>query len=281
MGKFGQVLGKIGSGLLSAIPVVGPTISNIASSLIGAGQQNKNVRDTNQANLELAKYQYSKDLEMWNRQNEYNSPAAQMQRFKDAGLNPLLAYTQGTAGNATVLPKYQAPRLDYSQRVNIFSGILSAYQDFAVKSAQIDHLRAQAKVAQTEAEFARGYYSGRSAGAMGKGRAALQYYHWLASDPKNRDSGTMGFKLFDTQFDAKEQAVKKLSEDVIYRQKMNEWYVTGLLGRLGISAANALVGGYSKLLGAGVKGVSDQFRTGKSLNLPRYNSPQNWKNLGY
>lgn len=32
-------------------------------------------------------------------QNRYNSPAAQMKRFKDAGLNPNLVYTQGNSGN--------------------------------------------------------------------------------------------------------------------------------------------------------------------------------------
>lgn len=32
-------------------------------------------------------------------QNEYNSPASQMARFKEAGLNPNLVYTQGNSGN--------------------------------------------------------------------------------------------------------------------------------------------------------------------------------------
>lgn len=32
-------------------------------------------------------------------QNAYNTPSAQMQRFRDAGLNPNLVYTQGSSGN--------------------------------------------------------------------------------------------------------------------------------------------------------------------------------------
>lgn len=40
------------------------------------------------------------NLDMWNRANVYNSPASQMQRFKDAGLNPNLIYSKGTAGQA-------------------------------------------------------------------------------------------------------------------------------------------------------------------------------------
>lgn len=43
-------------------------------------------------------------LEDWNRQNEYNSPKNQMQRYKDAGLNPQLIYGQGTPGNASATP---------------------------------------------------------------------------------------------------------------------------------------------------------------------------------
>lgn len=40
------------------------------------------------------------NLKLWNMNNEYNSPQAQMERFKAAGLNPNLMYTQGTPGNS-------------------------------------------------------------------------------------------------------------------------------------------------------------------------------------
>lgn len=48
----------------------------------------------------LQMQQNDANLQLWNLMNEYNSPKAQMQRFKEAGLNPMLAYTQGTPGNA-------------------------------------------------------------------------------------------------------------------------------------------------------------------------------------
>ncbi|AXH77398.1 MAG: DNA pilot protein [Microviridae sp.] len=70
-------------------------------------------------NKELANFQYSKDLEMWNKGNEYNSPKEQMARLRAAGLNPNLVYGSGTVGNATgALPKYQAPRADFSRVPN-------------------------------------------------------------------------------------------------------------------------------------------------------------------
>lgn len=40
------------------------------------------------------------NLELWNLQNEYNSPAAQMKRFQDAGLNPNLIYGQQNTAQA-------------------------------------------------------------------------------------------------------------------------------------------------------------------------------------
>lgn len=117
-------------------------IGSVASSIIGGIQNRKNVKDTIRANKQLAEYQYSKDLEMWNRMNEYNSPAMQMQRFKDAKLNPNLIYGQGNAGNASTLPKYQAPRVDYSQRTPLLEPLtmLSAFNDFRRKNAEVDLL---------------------------------------------------------------------------------------------------------------------------------------------
>lgn len=59
-------------------------------------------RLANQGNIELARENNNFNLEMWRRNNEYNSPASQMQRYKDAGLNPALIYgSSGNAGNSS------------------------------------------------------------------------------------------------------------------------------------------------------------------------------------
>ena len=42
-------------------------------------------------------------LEAWNMQNEYNTPANQVQRMLDAGLNPNLFYSQGNVINLIVI----------------------------------------------------------------------------------------------------------------------------------------------------------------------------------
>lgn len=75
----------------------------------------------NQGNLDLAKKQNEYDvamfnatnawnLEQWNRENEYNSPASQMQRYIEAGINPLWAMSDANAGQAQQLTSADPPR---------------------------------------------------------------------------------------------------------------------------------------------------------------------------
>lgn len=103
-----------------------------------------NTDQTIEANKKMSEYAYSKDLQMWNMQNQYNSPTAQMQRFKDAGLNPNLIYGQGSPGNATQLPKYQAPRSEYNYKTMQMLPVLGAYQSLQRNKAQIDLIKEQA-----------------------------------------------------------------------------------------------------------------------------------------
>lgn len=129
-------------GILSLIPSVINGISSIWGQQTGAQQ----TRDVNAANMKLAEYQYNKELEMWNRQNEYNSPKAQMSRFSEAGLNPNLIYGQGTAGNATQIPRYQAPQMQRAPQVDylgMITSVLGTYLDFKQRDAQIDLQREQ------------------------------------------------------------------------------------------------------------------------------------------
>ncbi|WNK13143.1 MAG: DNA pilot protein [Microvirus sp.] len=84
MGFFSQ--GGLFSNILGAVPVVG----GIAEGVYNGIQQGRANRQ-NQQNM-MTQRQWA--LDDWNRQNDYNSPAKQMQRYKDAGLNPNLIYGQ-------------------------------------------------------------------------------------------------------------------------------------------------------------------------------------------
>lgn len=102
------------SDLNSAIQQGGALVIGALNSANAAQASKDNiaaVQEMNRGNMELAKYQFEQNLEMWNKQNAYNTPLAQMQRFKDAGLNPNLIFGQGSNGNASSAPEYKAPNL--------------------------------------------------------------------------------------------------------------------------------------------------------------------------
>lgn len=87
---------------------VGKLISNGIGAIFGSN----NTKATNKMNYKIAKEQMAWqsqmqdkqnawNLEQWNRENAYNSAAAQVQRYREAGINPALAMTSGaTAGMA-------------------------------------------------------------------------------------------------------------------------------------------------------------------------------------
>lgn len=74
-----------------------------SSSKYAAKAQLQAVRETNKANLDLAKYQNDWNVAQWNRQNAYNTPAMQRQRYEEAGINPYFALGNIQSGNAESL----------------------------------------------------------------------------------------------------------------------------------------------------------------------------------
>lgn len=112
------------------------------------------IKQQTKANLELAKYGYSKDLEMWNRMNEYNDPSQQMARLKAAGLNPNLVYGSGGATTqAAQMPKFNAPTaaLNTQPLVDLPSTI-AMFQDMQIKNQQLSNMKTQQRVMEQNEE---------------------------------------------------------------------------------------------------------------------------------
>lgn len=79
----------------SLISLAGVGTSNIANILMNSHNNKQNAKQWKEyANLqrELQSSQNAWNLAQWNRQNEYNSPANQMNLLRQAGLNPNLVY---------------------------------------------------------------------------------------------------------------------------------------------------------------------------------------------
>lgn len=144
--------------------VVGGIVSGVGSLFGGLGSSamnNKAVQDTNKANMEIAKYQaqwqqqenekaYQRSLNMWNLQNEYNSPTQQMARIRAAGLNPNLVYGNGVTGNSSgPTPQYEpakfnAPTMQAYRGWNLgISDAISQFLAYRTAKAQVDNMEAQ------------------------------------------------------------------------------------------------------------------------------------------
>ena len=144
--------------------ILGGIVAGVGSLLGGVGSSamnNKAVRDTNKANMEIAKYQaqwqqqenekaYQRSLNMWNLQNEYNSPTQQMARIRAAGLNPNLVYGNGVTGNSSgSTPQYEsakfnAPTMQAYRGWNLgISDAISQFLAYRTAKAQVDNMEAQ------------------------------------------------------------------------------------------------------------------------------------------
>lgn len=131
---------------------MGDTLGKI-TGIVGIGESTLNPlfqHLTNVKNRKFAREMYKTQrqdaLSDWEMQNAYNSPAAQMARFKDAGLNPHLIYGQGNvaspvrssgAGGGQAV----APRTD-----------LGAMYNFALKSNQANLAAGSAELLKAREE---------------------------------------------------------------------------------------------------------------------------------
>ena len=119
-----------------------------AFNSIFQGRQNRKNREfqerENQINRQFA-------VDMWNKQNEYNLPTNQMQRLRDAGINPHLAYSNGQPMNTSnapatptgigSMPQGIAPQMNIGE---IFNALMT--------KAQIKQMEAQTEKTLAEKE---------------------------------------------------------------------------------------------------------------------------------
>jgi hypothetical protein len=102
-------------GLAAFLPLIGQGVSALSTMLTNRAQK--------KTNLDIYNTQRQDALADWNKQNQYNSPAAQMQRYKDAGLSPHLIYGQQNTAPAirsteAKAPQFMAPNIDVSGAAN-------------------------------------------------------------------------------------------------------------------------------------------------------------------
>lgn len=150
-------------GLLDFIPVVGPIASTVGGA-ISTNKTNKNNMAINQMNNDFnaAEAQKARDfqLDMWNRENSYNTASAQRQRLSEAGLNPYLMMSGGNAGvassagsssPATAAPPLSMQRQDFSGLTNSLSTALQLANQTKETNARVQNLQGQKSLFDAQA----------------------------------------------------------------------------------------------------------------------------------
>lgn len=137
-------------------------VGSIAGSLIG-GSMNKNAqggandinlriaRETNQQQYQMFNEQNAFNERMYNEMQNYNTPAAQMQRYRDAGINPYIAAGNVQTGNAqSALQSAPAPQMNVAQ-VSPETGLGSAVQSGVMQASNVLAQFAQNELALSQA----------------------------------------------------------------------------------------------------------------------------------
>jgi hypothetical protein len=142
-------------GFLDFLPVIGDAMSAVGNA-VSTRNTNKTNMAINQMNNEFNAAEAEKarqfQLDMWNRENEYNTASAQRSRLEAAGLNPYLMMNGSNAGTASSVgsssPASSAPplsmqRQDFSGLSNTLSSALQISNQTKETNANVQSLQSQ------------------------------------------------------------------------------------------------------------------------------------------
>jgi len=126
------------------LPLLGMGLSAVSqgANMLSQGAANRKNREFTE---KMYNRQRQDSLSDWAMQNEYNSPQAQMERLRNANLNPNLVYGNGSVvANSQSMPR-QASGQSYGHQPTQFNfqDSIAAFTDARVKQAQYDNLRTQ------------------------------------------------------------------------------------------------------------------------------------------
>lgn len=117
---------------------IGAAVAQGASGLLGNIGSKKRAKRQQKHNLEIAQYTFDKNLEMWQLNNKYNSPAEQQKRLQEGGLNPNLVYGKGSIGNTSgAIPQFSQ---ETTKQPNMLEGLGGTVQGMLM-AAQIKSIQ--------------------------------------------------------------------------------------------------------------------------------------------
>lgn len=154
------------------------SIGSSLSSLVGGYIDNY-------YNRKAAKQQYNYQMAMWEANNAYNTPAEQMKRLREAGLNPNLVYGGGSATHTATMAS--APRVEPG-RSGLNADTILKYQQSEIFNQELLNLKEtqeliKAQVASTKAGTKSTDISNR------RGEHDLEVYRNTGIDPAKSSTG--------------------------------------------------------------------------------------------
>lgn len=158
-GKAGAI--TWGAAAAAAAPVLDTIVNGLFQSGINKKQREFEAGQAFQQrewNEKMFQKQNDFNLEMWQLNNEYNSPEKQVQRMREAGLNPLFYGLDGSSASA--VQSAQLLGYDRASLPNLknpynggLSNIVSSMKDVELKNAQIDKLKEDSSSLHLDNEF--------------------------------------------------------------------------------------------------------------------------------
>lgn len=158
------MIGALGASFLGAMSQSSANKQNYNIAQMNNQWAEKMMDKQNQYNIEQWQREADYNTEMWNKTNEYNSASSQVQRYKDAGLNPALMMggqnagvaqsSSAPSGNSVGLP---SPTPAHMQAYD-FRGLSTAINEAFLleaersrKQAETDWFKTQSSVAAAKA----------------------------------------------------------------------------------------------------------------------------------
>lgn len=170
------------------------------AQLLGSGISAYGAAQANRRGIKLAREMRKSDIEMWHEANKYNSPIMQMQRLREAGLNPNLVYGNGATHTAQQAPAAKVPEVQNELaslgQLNAVP-IISMYQDMKIKNAQIDNIQKQMEYADSK--------------IINEGLKAIST---SVNTEKNQFSLSQARRLADSQFETAMANLRKIRQDI-------------------------------------------------------------------
>jgi hypothetical protein len=177
--------------LAAALPAIGSAVASTLPTLF----TNKQQQNAAQKSYDMQRRDALSD---WRMNNEYNSPQAQMQRFKDAGLNPNLIYGQQNTAQPVRSTNYDTPKLEApTPDLSMIGGVMAQSADTKLKEAQTNNLIKQNTVIEQDALL-------RQAQTAGE----------IARTTSNNDANRRANELQQFSLQAAEQNLRKTDVDI-------------------------------------------------------------------